>query len=505
MGLRWAAGSLAIIVMSVGAILLHTGDQPFEAHRAVLVTSNEPQALITESNSPSVARNPRRAGNLVGANRVDRPAFSASLHWTVDEGESWHRTALPLPAGQDRPYAPDLAFAPDGTLYVTYVNLSGPGNSPDALWLARSTDGGRTLGGPVRVASGFTFQSRLAVDRQGAIDVTWLQAESVGTLSLTGPPSPIVMSRSTDEGRTFSPPVRVSDGQRVRVGAATPVIDSDGGIVVLYEDFKADARDFENLEGPPWDQPFALVVTRSADGGRTFSPGVEIETDVVASERFLVYLPVFPSIAAAQDGRLYVSWSDSRHGLRDVLLRRSSDLGRTWTNSERPTTGPDEEPQDRWMPQVTAAPDGRVDLLFLAGRATGPHATAAPFLATSNDRAQSFRTGRVSTASFNPTIGTSAATHLPPDLGSRMAVLSDNSGALAMWTDSRLGSLDTGRQDILAARISISEGRLGWPVLLLVAGGVLLVGSCQDGRVARLLGSRMRRRRSRSTGCTTSV
>ncbi|MBW3665576.1 MAG: hypothetical protein KY469_20970, partial [Actinobacteria bacterium] len=50
--------------------------------------------------------------------------------------------------------------------------------------------------------------------------------------------------------------------------AASPVIDSDGQLVILYQDFKRDRRDFQNLEGPPWPEPFSLVVTRPVGAGR---------------------------------------------------------------------------------------------------------------------------------------------------------------------------------------------------------------------------------------------
>ncbi|MBW3650777.1 MAG: glycoside hydrolase, partial [Actinobacteria bacterium] len=207
---------------------------------------NEP-APIDANNSPTVVRNPLLDTNLVITHRVDRPGFSAWVHSSLDGGATWTSITPPLPPGMDRPFAPDAAFAPDGTLFVSYVNLEGPGNVPANLWLATSKDGGRTLSEPVRVAGELTFQARIAVDHDNTVHLTWLQADEVGLLKLVGGPNPVVATRSSDGGQTFTARVVVSDPQRERVGAASPVIDSEGRLVVLYQDFKGDRRDFEFL------------------------------------------------------------------------------------------------------------------------------------------------------------------------------------------------------------------------------------------------------------------
>ncbi|HWC12782.1 MAG TPA: sialidase family protein, partial [Acidimicrobiales bacterium] len=302
------ASGLTLVAMALGtAAVLRAASLPdgeLAAGRNVLVN---PAGFLTANNSPSLAANPRRPDNVVLTHRVDRTEFSAYVQWSTDGGGSWQQTALPLPSGFDRPFAPDAAFAPDGTLYVSYVNLFGNGNVPQNLWVARSTDGGRTLSDPVRVAGELVFQARVAVGPDGTVFLTWLQAREVGLFKMPRMPNPVVAARSTDGGRTFSEPVRVSDPGRPRVGAASPVVAPDGRLFVLYEDFKGDRRDFEFLEGPPAEEPFALVLTVSTDGGRTFGAGRELESGVVSARRFLVFLPEFPSLAAGPDGSLVVT------------------------------------------------------------------------------------------------------------------------------------------------------------------------------------------------------
>jgi len=450
--------SLGLAVVAGSALALFVG---FGTTVGTNVLVNEPQP-IDANNSPSVVRNPRRPDNLVVVHRIDSPSFGALLEASFDGGHTWAPRALPLPAGADRPYAPDVAFGPDGTLYVLYANLEGLANAPANLWLTRSPDGGRTMAAPVRVAGRLGFQARLAVDHRGTIHLTWLQAREVGLFSLGPGPNPIVAVRSEDGGHTFSAPVPVSDPQRVRVGAASPVIDAAGRLRVLYEDFKSDRRDFENLEGPPADEPFALVVTRSDDGGRTFSPGVEAEPEVTATSRFVAFLPPFPSLAAGPAGLLYLAWADGRDGDADIWLRRSGDGGATWSppvrvNDERPGDGTVQQ-----LPRVAVASDGRVDVLFV-DRGGDPQASRTiVILASSHDQGRSFGGRRLSARSFDARIGPGTP-HGDPDLGSRLGLDSQAGGTVAVWTDTRLGTRDTGRQDIAFTDV---RRRPVWPIIV---------------------------------------
>ncbi|HWF52499.1 MAG TPA: sialidase family protein [Solirubrobacteraceae bacterium] len=456
--MRRAIFTLLAVAFGAAAItavaLRVTGDDNTSVSANVLV--NTP-GVVDAHNSPSLARDPRDPNVVVATNRIDRPGFSAEVDRSDDGGRTWSSTVLPLPRGLDRPYAPDLAFAPDGTLYVTYVDLQGNGNVPADLWISKSTDGGRTLSAPVRIAGRLTFQARIAVDHAGTVYVTWLQGGAAGLLSLIGPPSPIVLARSSDGGRTFSRPVQVSDPSRPLVGAATPVIDSSGRLVVLYEDFKGDQRDFQNLPGPPWDHPFALVVTRPV-GTTTFARGVQLEGDLVPDQRFLVYTPEFPSIAAGPRARLYVAWADARDGDSDVFLRRSDDGGATWTPATRVNGNPKGDGTSQYLPQVDVAPDGRVDVLFLDRSRDRKHNEMVDAtLASSRDQGRSFQYARLSSRSFDSRVGSSAGPQLPIDFGSRLALASTDGRSLAAWTDTRLGSVATGRQDVFAASYRVPD------------------------------------------------
>ena len=456
------AGAIAVVVIAAVFLvvtLVTRGPDPQVTGNTVLSAAG-PNAIVTANDSPTVVRNPTNAKNIVVTNRIDRPGYDAGVHVSNDGGASWNQTTLPLPAGRDRRYAPDAAFASDGTLYIIYVNLEGSGNDPQELWLARSSDGGATFQGPYPITGRYAFQARLAVDSNGAIYVTYLHATEVGLLTIPGP-SEILMQKSTDRGQTFSSPVQVSDQQRVHVGAATPVIDSNGNLSVMYEDFKGDARDYLNLPGPAWESPFALVLTRSTNHGQTFDAGSEIDSGLLPAGRFLVYLPEIPSITAGPNDSLYATWADARSGADRVYLRKSTDGGQTWQSLVTVTTGISDNSVSAWLPAVSAAPNGRVDVLYYQGhRNTGDNLIRA-YLASSGDGGSSFTTTAASTSAFLSSIGPAVGpSYLPPDMGSKLSIDSDNSGAAAAWTDARQGTTDTGRQDIGFTSATIGGGSI---------------------------------------------
>ena len=108
----------------------------------------------------------------------------------------------------------------------------------------------------------------------------------------------VVVSYSDDEGRTFSTPVRVN-AQPERIAADGDnrpkiAVAQDGTIHVSFTAHLA--------------QPYAgnIRLSRSTDGGRTFSPPVTVNDNLdPISHRF-------ESIVLAPDGRLHIVWVDKR-------------------------------------------------------------------------------------------------------------------------------------------------------------------------------------------------
>lgn len=440
---------------------------------------------IRAHNSPTVARNPRDPDQLAVTSRIDTPAFSCALHASSDGGRRWRRTAVPIPAGEERKcYAPDVAFASDGTLHVSYVTLRGVGNVPNAVWVARSRDGGRTLEAPTRVAGAKAFGVRIATDpsRPSRLYLTWLQARELGALRFASTGNPIVLARSDDGGRTWRRTVRVSDPGRPRVLAASPAVGPKGQVYVLFLDVGEDRLDYEGghegFGGPAYAGPFQLVLARSRDGGLRWEESV-VDRRIVPVARFIAFLPPVPSLAVDRDsGRVFAAFHDRRNGGPDAMLWTLDPGATGWRGPVRINDTDPGERTAQYLPQVAVAPDGRLDAVYYDRRADDDGVRNEVSLQSSHDDGRSFSPRlRLSSRSFDARIGAGSERGLP-DIGSRIGLVADDAGALAVWTDTRSGTDASNKQDLLSRRVAaVPGGRLLHDGgLALLAGGVAASG-----------------------------
>ncbi|MDQ6838477.1 MAG: glycoside hydrolase [Actinomycetota bacterium] len=379
-----------------------------------------PAGLINAVSTPTLVQDPRRPTDLVAVYRQDRPRFSAALSWSTDGGVAWHTSPLPLPAGDSEAFFPDAAFAPDGTLYVTYTNLAGRGNVPATLFVARSNDGGRSLSAPVQVSGANAFQPRMVVGPHGAVHLTWLQVVAAPGAPLRTAPVMVVATGSTDGGRTFSPPAPVSPpGDNVT--SPVPVVAGDGRLAVAYQVLGPIAT------GASGTDRSQLVVSHANPGGGFSAPAM-VDDHVISHQISDPFDNLFPSVAGAPGSRLYLTWSTRRGGTEEVLVSHSFDGGAHWSTpvtvgSHLPATGSD----SRYLPGVAVAPDGRVDVVFL----TGHHdAFSDVDLASSSNGGRTFDERRLSSASFDAQFGPRFGPGLLPDVGSHLGLVSDQGGAV---------------------------------------------------------------------------
>ncbi len=410
-----------------------------------------PEALIRASSSPVLAANPRDPKNYVVGYRIELPAYSCGVAASFDAGLSWVPGRLDLPPDTERCYTTSLAFDGAGTLHLVFVTLAGAGNVPAGVWATRSEDGGRTFAPAAQVLGAEKFMVRLAIDATASpsrIFLTWVEAAGVGFLQMN-PPSAVMMAVSNDGGATFGAPVQVSAAHRDRVGASVPVAGPEGSVTVVYYDYRNDAFDFQNIEGV-YDGTFQLVAARSTDGGVTFSEST-IDAAVRPPEPFLVFTPPFPGAVSDSMGNLYVVWSDARSGMPATLLAASRDGGSRWGTPVRVDAGGD----GALLPQVAAAPSGRVDVIYAAVGA-GPEQPTTIRFTSSDDGGRTF--GPVVSVNTpyrrdwlpaNPRPGTDG------DLGSTLALLSDRHSAYAAWPDSRRGGSDVLRVDLVGAPVAL--------------------------------------------------
>ncbi len=474
--------SATVLILLAGPARAAPGGVPSSNPAAQNVLVNQDKSVITAHNSPSLAQNPVKPAQLVVVDRVDRPDYTAWVHISSDQGRTWQDSSLVLPAGsKSKLFAPTAAFDQRGTLYVQFVTLSGPGNSPDSVWIERSADGGVTFDQPSQVTGANSFQTTLAVDRKnGRLFAAWLQSNPAAThcnLCFTQTGLPILVTYSDNQGRSWSPPAQVSDPGRARIGAPAVAVDGQGNPAIVYYDFGSDRVDWENLPGA-YDAKFSLIVARSPDRGATFSAGRVVDADIVPPHRFLVYLPDSPGFATGLDGRMVVAWADARGGESDIFSRSSGDGGDSWTAPVRVNGDPAGNGVSKDHPAVGVAPGGRVDVLYYDRILDHRGTTADVFLSSSSDGGRSFpRVLRVSSQSSDRAVGPLGSPFdNEADFGTRISLVSTTNQALAVWTDTRFGTADTGRQDIYSGVVNLPASRGLSAVQVAIGGAGVVLG-----------------------------
>ncbi len=239
------------------------------------------------------------------------------------------------------------------------IIFSGGSHGGDILF-ARSEDGGKTFSAPLNLSNSIAGDGKgrisehvwhngsldLATGADGAVYAAWTEYE--GTLWF---------SRSSDGGKSFSPPRRVAGGggdKPTRAPSLAPgprctspgrsarttqptFASRDPRIVAPspgYSDAPKLALDprgvlhlvYAESSGGPFD-PSHIRYTRSIDGARTFEAAREISGPGAG----------FPALSVDAKGNLYVLWElfrDPRHyphSPRGLALAVSRDAGRSFT------------------------------------------------------------------------------------------------------------------------------------------------------------------------------
>ena len=207
---------------------------------------------------------------------------------TTNDGASWEPARVIYDPGRNnQTIGNQIAVMSDGDLVNVFDEIRNFSNKPPArglhVALVRSTDQGQTWSRRIHVSRlgtvGVTDPRDGAAVRTGDIIPEVASDERSGTDNLYvvwqdarftgGQRDQIAFSRSTDGGLTWSTPVRVSSN--VATQAFTPSVDvaDDGSIAVTYYDFSADTVASPTLDTQYW-------VTKSTDGGLTWSPREEI-------------------------------------------------------------------------------------------------------------------------------------------------------------------------------------------------------------------------------------
>jgi hypothetical protein len=183
--------------------------------------------------------------------------------------------------------------------------LGGTDGTDFDVVVARSSDHGHTWSTPEaldpQVQTLQTANPRVASDGDGVWVASWHRLE---------PGSPFMLSRSIDNGVTWSTPAQVGTG----AGGGALSTDRAGTWVVIW------ASDSEQTATVGIDGDIFFV--RSTDGGMSWSPVAPLNTDAATD----TVHDVLPNVATDRAGTWVISWDQSN----DVAASTSTDNGLTW-------------------------------------------------------------------------------------------------------------------------------------------------------------------------------
>src|SRR5437867_4015554 len=167
----------------------------------------------------------------------------------------------------------------------------------------RSTDNGTTFSPPVNLSNPLgncianSNSPRIGVDLGANINVVWSN-DCGGNFD-------IFLSRSVDNGTTFSSPKNLS-GTPGSSGSPQLFVDAAGNINVVWEE----------------SSPADIYFVRSGDAGATFSSAQNLSHNTGSSSNAWLTVDAGANIN--------VAWEDTTPGNRDILFTRSTDSGATF-------------------------------------------------------------------------------------------------------------------------------------------------------------------------------
>ena len=261
--------------------------------------------------------------------------------WSADSGATWNQVDLPSAPSGGTDLGCEIAVAKSGAVHVIFDSLTCAVQtcSNEEMFSTRSTDGGLTWSSPVRVRdfnlasfSGLNKpgpQDERGINPFGAIDVDNSGGACDGTLYATftdfvtgsAENTDVWLSLSTDDGATWSAPLRINDdgeGGRAQFHPTLVVDQSDGSVVVAWQDARNDAGNHQ----------VDVYLARSIDCGASFEPNVQLTapsaefnnpgiswTNVNTADNVGANPNQFGEYMGLDvlDGTAYVAWMDSRH------------------------------------------------------------------------------------------------------------------------------------------------------------------------------------------------
>ena len=383
---KYRLGSLAVLTLFASALSIGAQNLA-KAPQTQVFTLSPGVGPFTE---PAIAVNPADPQQVVAV-------YQDNVHasYSTDAGHTWQTAEGADPKNYRVSGDVSVAFDNHGHAFLCYIafdrlgtfNYWARGATRNGIFVRRSLDGGKTWEAdhvPVAeqpTAAGIPFEDKpyIVADNTksryaGNLYIGWTRWRLAD--------SQMVLSRSTDDGKTWSKPIE---------------IDAHPG---LPRDDNGAAEGFAGVVGPDgklyaiWSQGDDIMLTTSRDGGETFSHARPVihTAPIMFAVDTLERANGFPQIAIdPKTKRLYVTWSDYRNGDLDVFVATSDDGGKRWAAPVRVNDDPVHNGSEQFFQWLAVDPtDGSVNVLFYDRRGDSLNHKQIVVLARSTDGAHTF-------------------------------------------------------------------------------------------------------------------
>lgn len=359
----------------------------------VVIPKPKGSVFYTQS-EPAIAIHPKDQ-NIIAAGTILN-----GYYYSTDGGKTWKSKRLKSKYGVWGD--PVMLFDTTGRIY--YFHLS---NYKKTSWLDRivcqSADqvNKRFDQGTFPEPNGTKAQDKhwtVLNPYNNEICMTWTQFDKYGSKDPIDS-SLILFSKTTDQGKTWSKPLRISKfaGDCIdddnTVEGAVPAIGPNGEIYVT------------------WSGPKGLVFQRSLDGGQTWLPeeqhitnhegGWTIDIPGMYRANGLPIL-VCDLSNGPNRGTLYLNWCDQRNGVEDtdVWLLVSRDGGTTWTEEKR--VNQDKSKRHQFFTWMSIDQSTGYLYFIYYDRRNYDNKKTDVYLAVSRDGGRTYKEHRISETPFIP-------------------------------------------------------------------------------------------------------
>ena len=300
------------------------------------------------------------------------------------------------------------------TFNITKPNATAPNAEPARPMVAVSRDGGRNFEAPVSLAEKM-FDSPDVRQQALSAATTTTAAPNATTTSTT---IPAVGSRAAQPNQVAN-----FGGSQARA-SVTAGVDGKGTAYVMWLTGTA------NITPTP---PSARMISTSTDGGKTWTTAQSMPPD---------YDNASPRMAVTKDGDIHLVYGRNPRpeltGYGEIFHQASYDRGKTWSEPKALTDDKPEDLRGQFFPNVSVAPNGRLDAVWWDTRDDPGFRSNDVYYAYSTDKGRTWSANRrISDQNVDRRLGVWGANY---DINSPPAVTSTNAYAVFGWDDTRNSS-----------------------------------------------------------------